>query len=149
MYPILLASHNIIRWIALILGIVLVALSFIGWFGKREWTSRNRRWGMFFSSAMDVQLLLGLLLYIFFSPITRAAFQNLAAAMGNPGMRFFALEHAFYMLLAVIFAHLGSALSRRADDDVTKYRRAAIWYGLSVLLLFLGMPWGRPLFPSF
>ncbi len=33
--PSFLAAHNIIRWFALIIGIVIVVLSFLGWFGKR------------------------------------------------------------------------------------------------------------------
>jgi hypothetical protein len=69
--------------------------------------------------------------------------------MGNADLRFFGLEHAFYMILAVVFGHLGSALSKRAPDDKAKYRRAAIWYALSLLMIFLGMPWFRPLLPGF
>jgi hypothetical protein len=148
MYPFLLAAHNLIRWFALIIGIVIVVLSFLGWFGKKEWSDRDRKWGMYYTIAMDIQLLLGLLLYIVFSPITRAAFQDFGAAMSNSGLRFFAIEHALVMLLAVVFAHLGSAFSKKAQDSTGKFKRAALWYALSVLLLIAGMPWFRPLFPG-
>jgi hypothetical protein len=148
MYPILLAAHNIIRWFALIIGIVIVVLSFLGWFGKKEWSARDRKWGMYYTSAMDIQLLLGLLLYFIFSPLTRLALQNFSAAMGNSGLSFFAIEHPLAMILAVVFAHLGSALSKKAPDSAGKYRQAAIWYTLSVLLLIIGMPWFRPLLPG-
>ena len=149
MYPILLAAHNIIRWIALIVGIVVTVLAFLGWFRKKEWSDRDRTWGIFYTSAMDFQLLLGLLLYFFFSPITRQAIQNFSAAMGNSGLSFFAIEHPLAMILAVVFAHLGSALSKKAPDSAGKYKRAALWYTLSVLLMIIGMPWFRPLFPGF
>jgi hypothetical protein len=148
-YSFILGVHNIIRWVALILGILITVASFYGWLGKRSWSQSSRRLAVFYTSAMDIQLLLGLLLYIFFSPMTQTAFQDLSAAMGNPVMRFFALEHAFYMLLAVVFAHLGSILAKRAQDDTGKYRRSAIWFGLSIIMLLLGMPWNRPLFPVF
>ena len=104
---------------------------------------------MYYTISMDIQLLLGLLLYFIFSPITRAAFQDFGAAMSNSGLRFFAIEHALVMLLAVVFAHLGSALSKKAPDSTGKFKRAALWYALSVLLLIAGMPWFRPLFRAF
>jgi uncharacterized membrane protein len=149
MYTFLLAFHNIVRWVALFLGIFVTASGLFGWFGKRTWTQTNRRMAVFYTSAMDIQILIGLLLYIFFSPITQSAFQNFSAAMSSPELRFFALEHTFYMLLAVVFAHLGSVFARKAEQDSVKFRRSAIWFGLSLLLLLLGMPWGRPIFPAF
>jgi hypothetical protein len=140
--------HSIVRWFALIIGIVIAVLSWLGWLGKKDWSERDRKWGMYFTIAMDIQLLLGLLLYFFFSPITRIAFQNFSAAMSNRGLSFFAIEHPLAMILAVVFAHLGSALSKKAPDSVSKYKRAAIWYSLSILLMIIGMPWFEPLLPG-
>jgi hypothetical protein len=97
---------------------------------------------------MDIQLLLGLILYFFLSPLTRSALSNFGGAMGSPDLRFFALEHALYMILAVVFVHLGSVFSRRQAEDVKKHRTAAIWFGLAVLLILIGMPWMRPLLPG-
>jgi hypothetical protein len=148
MYQIILGIHNIVRWVALILAIVATVGAFSGWFGKRQWSERDRKIGSFFGIAMDIQLLLGLLLYFVFSPITRAAMADFGAAMGVTDLRFFGMEHAFYMLLAVVSAHLGSILSRRAPDSKTKFQRAAIFFGLSLLLILLGIPWMRPLFPG-
>lgn len=148
MYPIVLAAHNIVRWIVLILGVIAVGRALYGWFSKGEWTDTDRRLGIFYTSSIDVQLLLGLILYIFLSPITQEVFRNFGEAMGNPGLRFFGLEHAFFMILAVVFAHLGSAFSRRAGEPATKFRMAAIWYGLALIVILLGMPWMRPLLPG-
>jgi hypothetical protein len=148
MYAFFLAMHNIVRWVALILAVVATVTAFLGWFGKRQWSERDRKIGSFFGIAMDIQLLLGLLLYFVFSPITRTALQDFGAAMGVQDLRFFGLEHAFYMILAVVFAHLGSILARRAPESKAKFQRAAIFFGLSLLLILLGIPWGRPLFPG-
>lgn len=148
MYPFFLAMHNIVRWVALILAILATVSAFLGWFGKRQWSERDRKIGSFFAIAMDIQLLLGLVLYFVYSPITRTALADFGAAMGVKDLRFFAIEHAFYMILALVFAHLGSILSRRAPDSKAKYQRAAIFFGLSLLLILLGIPWTRPLFPG-
>ena len=148
MYEFTLAIHNILRWVVLILAVVAVARAYLGWFGKRQWTERDRKIGTFLSIAIDVQLLIGLLLYVVLSPITKAAFQGFGAAMQVADLRFFALEHAFFMLLAVVFAHLGSILPRKVDEPAAKYKRAAIWFSLALLVILLGMPWARPLLPG-
>ncbi|MGD9093747.1 MAG: hypothetical protein PVF74_12935 [Anaerolineales bacterium] len=148
MYQFVLAVHNIVRWIVLISGIIAIVLAFVGWLGKKEWTDQDRRMGLLFTVSLDIQLLLGLILYFFLSPITKAALQGMSDLMSDAGLRFFALEHAFLMLLAIVFAHLGSALPRRVEDPVAKHRRAAICFTLAILMLLLGMPWMRPFFPG-
>jgi hypothetical protein len=147
MYPLILGLHNLVRWVALILAIVATVGAFSGWFGKRQWSERDRKIGSFFAIAMDIQLLLGLILYFVYSPLTRTALADFGAAMGVADLRFFAIEHFFYMFLALVFAHLGSVLARRAPDSKAKFQRAAIFFGLSLLLILLGIPWTRPLIP--
>jgi hypothetical protein len=147
MYPLILGLHNLVRWVALILAIVATVGAFSGWFGKRQWSERDRKIGSFFAIAMDIQLLLGLILYFVYSPLTRTALADFGAAMGVADLRFFAIEHFFYMFLALVFAHLGSVLARRAPDSKAKFQRAAIFFGLSLLLILLGIPWTRTLIP--
>jgi len=149
MYTFVLAVHNLVRWLALFLGIFALVRSVGGWLGGRPWINTDRKAGIFFTSAMDLQLLLGLALYFFLSPITRTALGDLASAMSQDGLRFFALEHSIYMLLAVVFAHLGSLLPKKMSEDRAKHQRAAIFFLLAGLALLLGMPWMRPVFPIF
>jgi uncharacterized membrane protein len=147
MYPIVLALHNIVRWLVLILGVVAVLRAFVGWFGKREWTEIDRKIGSYVSITIDIQILLGLILY-FISPLTKLALSNFGTAMQVVELRFFTLEHVFYMLLALLFAHLGSILPKRAAEAIAKHKWAAIFFSLTVLFILLGIPWGRPLFPG-
>ena len=148
MYPVILAIHNIVRWVVLILGVIVVIRGLLGWFGKREWSTMDRKLGVYFTSSIDVQLLVGLVLYIFLSPLTTSAFRDFGSVMSNDGLRFFAVEHAVIMLLAVVFAHLGGVYSKRVSASKDKYKMAAIWYGLALIAVLLGMPWMRPFLPG-
>lgn len=148
MYQVVLAIHNILRWVILILAVVALFRAYAGWIGKREYTETDRKAGVFFSVSLDVQLLVGIILYIFLSPITRTAFQDFGTAMTIPDIRFFAVEHILLMILAVILVHVGMIVSKRATSDVSKHRRAAIWYSLTVLVIILAIPWWRPLLPG-
>lgn len=140
LYSILLPIHSIVRWLLVIAVVVAVARAFMGWFGKKAFTALDNKIGLAFTSLMDLQLLIGLILYVI-SPILQTAFQNFGGAMGNTQMRFFAVEHILMMVIAVVLAHVGRALSKKASTDLLKHRRAAIWFGLALLVMLLAIPW--------
>ena len=146
MYPIVLFLHSWVRWIVAIAAVAAVARAFYGWLGKKGWAKLDDQLGLLFSTSLDVQMLLGLILYFFLSPITQAAFKNLGAAMSDATLRFFTLEHLLYMLVAVVLGHVGRALSKKATEPVAKHRMAAILFGLATLAILLAIPWSRPLF---
>jgi hypothetical protein len=150
MYGFILAFHNIFRWVVLIAGILAVGKALLGWFGKKEWGKQDRLLGIVFTSSVDIQLLLGILLYFVYSNWALKAIldKGMSFVMGESQYRFFAIEHLFYMVLALVFAHLGSALPKRVEDEVSKHKRAAIWFSLALLLILAGIPWWRPLIPS-
>jgi hypothetical protein len=151
MYGFILAVHNIVRWVVLIAGVLAAIRALIGWLGKKEWTKQDRLFGVIFTSSVDVQLLLGILLYFVYSEwgIKAILDKGMSFVMGESQYRFFAIEHIFLMVLGLVFAHLGSALPKRVDDAVSKHKRAAIWFSLAVLVILAGIPWWRSLLPSF
>jgi len=147
MYDITLILHNLIRWLIVILGIATTVLAWIGWLGKQEWTERNRKLITFFGIVMDVQLLVGLVLYFGLSPFGAKAFADfgMSFVMQQADYRFFSVEHLSMMILAVIFAHLASVFPKRAQSAAAKYRAAAIFLALAMLLILASTPWARPL----
>ena len=144
MYDFILTLHNITRWIVLIAGIVATVTAIIGWAKKKEWTATDNKMGLIYTISFDIQLLLGLMLYLWLSPITQAAFKDFGAAMSNKDLRFYAVEHLSMMLLALILAHVGRVLSKKATG-VKKFMWAAIFFGISILLVLGSIPWDRPL----
>jgi len=142
LYPNILVAHNILRWIVLAAGLIALVKTAGNWrLAGSGAPASTRPWTAIFVGALDLQFLLGLILYLVESPITRAAFQNMPAAMKDHELRFFAVEHTTYMLIALIAAHVGSALVRKA-----KFRGATIGFGIALLVILAGIPWWRPLF---
>jgi uncharacterized membrane protein YozB (DUF420 family) len=148
MYSFILATHNIVRWLILVAAVVAIVQAFAGWFGKKEWSKADNLTGIIYVSVVDLNVLLGLILYLFLSPLTRQAFADFGAAMGNPTLRFFAVEHIFTMLVALALAHIGRSLSKKATETTKKHRTAAIWYTVSLLAILTMIPWDRALWPS-
>jgi len=149
MYGLVLTIHNIVRWIVVILGFVVTARAFYGWFRKKAWVEEDRKIGLFFTISIDLQLLFGLVLYFVYSLWGLKAIldKGISFVMGQGEYRFYAIEHGTFMLLGFILAHLGSALPKKVDDSSVKYRQTAILYGLALILILAGIPWSRPLFP--
>ena len=92
-----------------------------------------------------------MLLYVALSPFTAEAMRDFGAAMKNPGLRFFAVEHVTLMLGAVVLAHVGRVMARKAKTADAKRMRLLMCFGLATLLMVLAIPWpgmasGRPLF---
>ena len=102
-----------------------------------------------FGISLDVQFLLGILLYFVLSPFTRQAMQDFALAMRTSGLRFWAVEHVAGMLIAMALAHIGQARVRKAPTDRKRHRTAMVFYGLALLAILASIPWpgtpnGRP-----
>lgn len=153
MYTTLLVVHSILRWVVIAAALVALARAMGGWSSGRPWTPTDEKAGRFFLLFFDIQVLIGLLLYVGFSPITQAAFADFGGAMGNTVMRFWAVEHIFGMLVAIAFAHIGRVRARKAAYPEAKHRTTAIFFGLAILVMLLTIPWpfmpaARPLFPA-
>ena len=107
MYTGLLHTHNLLRWIILFTMLAALILAFTGWFGKKDWTKKDNLAGLLLTLFIDLQLVVGLFLYFFVSPFTKAAFADFGAAMKNSDLRFYAVEHLLLMIIALVLVHIG------------------------------------------
>ena len=154
MYPLMLVVHSLLRWVVLAAGLVAFGRAVAGTRGRRAWTAGDDRAGQLFVGTLDLQLLIGIALYLVFSPITRAALQDFGAAMSSPILRFWAVEHILGMVIAVALAHIGRVRIRKTNDPVRRHKLAAIFFGLALVAILATIPWpgmpaGRPLFRGF
>ncbi len=148
----MLFIHSLARWIVIVLGLVACARAASGWIGKREWTPADNRSGLLFMISIDIQFLIGLVLYFAFSPVARIALQNFGAAMRDGNLRFYAVEHGATALLALAAVHVTRATARRVEGPA-RHKRSAIGFAITCVLVLATVPWpflargaGRPWF---
>lgn len=152
MYSATLLLHSWLRWAVILFGLIAIWRAIDGVRSRRAWLPGDDRICKIFLGALDLQVLLGLLLYFVFSPLTKAALGDFAGAMKDPLMRFWAVEHVFGMIIGVALAHAGMSRARRAATDTLRHRRVAIFFILALLIILASIPWpgrllyGRPLF---
>ncbi len=147
----LLALHSLLRWVVLALGLTAALRGFSGWQGGRPWTPGDAAWGKRFAILFDIQFLVGLILYAVTSPLTQLALQDMGAAMKNPALRYWAVEHTTGMVIGLALAHIGRARIGKARTDAQRHRTAAIFFGLALVVVLVSIPWpmglnARPLF---
>lgn len=144
MYTFLLYIHSWVRWVAVILMVLAVFKSLIGLFSGGQYQKLDNVLAASFVGTMHLQLLIGLILYFFVSPLVgEARAMGYGAAMKEPDLRFWAVEHLAIMILAVIFAQAGRSISKKSEDSVVKFRFQSIFFGAAMLLIILGIPWAE------
>ena len=122
MYHIILFIHSWARWLILLLSLIVIVRSLIGWQQKLDYKKSDNLLSVVLVSLYDVQLLLGLLLYFVLSPITSSALMDFGNAMHNPQLRFWGVEHISVMILAIVVAHAGRSFTKKASDKRAKFR---------------------------
>jgi hypothetical protein len=146
MYLFLTGLHNLFRWLVVLGGVVAIVVMVRGLATSARWGASERRLGTLFVRSLELQFVLGLILYVI-SPLVRTGLRDMGAAMGNDELRFFTVEHILVMVLAVVAAEIGFAMARRAGSDRAKFVRATSGFVLAGLLIGYGIPWWRPLIP--
>ncbi|TVQ77068.1 MAG: hypothetical protein EA358_07660 [Flavobacteriales bacterium] len=88
-----------------------------------------------------LQLLTGLVLYIWLSPKTQAAFADWSETMKTPDLRLMAIEHITTNILGVIAITMGSVKAKKQTVHKYKYKKAMLLFAIGLVLFLSRIPW--------
>lgn len=140
MYTGLLFLHSLLRWVVLAAGLFAILKAWQGSRAGAPFTPADKKRNVLFLVACDLQLLVGLVLYLGVSPIAQAALSNMGASMKDRVMRFWAVEHLTLMVLAIALVHIGQTRSRKVEDG-RKHKTIAIFFTIAMVAMLAGIPW--------
>lgn len=140
MFEGLLTFHSLLRWILLLLLIATAVKSYYGWKGRKQFTESDRKMSLYTLISAHLQLVLGLILY-FTSDLVSAARLNMGAAMKDPILRYWVVEHLLMMVISIVLITIGYSRAKRATSDNLKFRRLAIFYGIALVIILISIPW--------
>lgn len=149
----LLVFHNIIRWFILLFGLWTILSAIKGLVSRKEYTAADSKSNFFFMLAMDIQLLIGLVLY--FNGAWFESLKHIGVTMKEPMMRFFTVEHSILMIIAWILVHAGRMAVKKAPTSASRFKKTLVYFGIAFLLILIAIPWpfreavSRPLFRWF
>lgn len=143
-YTPLLHLHSTLRYAVLILLVIAIIKALAGWLGRKPFTKADDKIGVALLAVTHTMLLLGIALY-FISPVVQGALQNndMATIMKDAYLRFWVMEHAVGMLIAIVCITLGRILSKRATDPIFKHRKAAVWFSVAFAIIIYMIPWAE------
>ena len=132
----LIHAHSGLRWIILLLLITATFKALMKWRSNAPFTEGDRKLNLFTMIFAHVQLLIGLVL-LFTSPKVNFS----GEAMKDPIQRFFTAEHSVMMILAVVLVTIGYSKSKRAVEEVQKFKAAFTYFLIALIVLLAGIPW--------
>ncbi|MCC5917755.1 MAG: hypothetical protein JJU02_10580 [Cryomorphaceae bacterium] len=133
--------HSTLAYVVLILLIIAITKYVIGLRSKKPFGPGDRKFGSIVVAASHLQLLVGLALYAFLSPLTKSAFQDFGSAMSDPSLRLIAVEHITVNILGVIAVTIGSSRAKRAQGDVLKYKNILLFFSIGLVLFLTRIPY--------
>jgi cell division protein FtsW (lipid II flippase) len=139
LYELTLSLHSILRWTVLFSGMLVLIAGVLGAMSGDELGALGKRVQLGFMINVDLQVLVGMLLWVL-SPVISGARGDMAASMKDPATRYFLVEHGMVMLLALVVVHVGRIFAARATEVRKVHLRTALYSGLALLLIVARMP---------
>ncbi len=118
----LLTIHSIIRWVILAVAVIAIIKFAIGWAGNSSFKGMDRGLASGFSGLMDLQVLAGLIYFIW----------NGIEVTGFP---FYRIAHLILMFLAAVAAHLPARFKTLTDKLRFQYSVFAIIGSLVLIVI--------------
>ena len=135
MYNLLQSLHSWWAYLAVLVLIIAVVNSLMGYTSKRYFESKDLRISLFALIFMHIQLVLGLLVY-FVSPL---GFDSLGE-MKDATIRLTSLEHPLINSIAIAVITIGWSKHKKAEGTL-KFRKILFFYGIGLLLILSRIPW--------
>lgn len=146
MYQLILEAHSGLRYAVMILLVVAIILSLLGWFGGKKYTSGNKNVNLFTLISVHIQFVLGLVIY-FLSPYVGTS--DMSSAMKDSTLRYWTVEHGIMMVIAIILVTIGYSKSKRVLDDLAKHRTISLFYIIAFVIIIVAIVHsGRPVIGS-
>lgn len=136
MYDFLQKFHSGWAYLALLLLIIAVVNSLVGFYTKKEFTAKDRKIAIFGLVVIHIQLLVGLILY-FVSPLGFASLGQMA----DKNLRLTSLEHPLINLIAIALITIGWVKHKKLTSSDAKFKTFSIFYGLGLVLILSRIPW--------
>jgi hypothetical protein len=134
MYGTFLLLHSLFRYFVLIMLIVLIVKSLMGWMNKSEFTSGDNKISLFTFIATHIQFTLGLFLY-FVSPFVKFG----PDTMSDKSTRFWTVEHILIMFIAIVLITVARSTMKKLPDGPSKHKRLFIFNLIAVIIVIAGV----------
>lgn len=141
MHDALLFAHGWLRWAVLLAWCVVLVRGAARARAGAPWDRTDDTVHKVAVGLLDLQVLLGVCLYLGTSPLAEAFFRAPGASMRVGALRFFGLEHPVGMVAGAALLHVGRVLTRRRPTG--RRGTAMRWSAAGILVVAASIPWPK------
>jgi hypothetical protein len=144
MYIIFLIIHSILRWLVLG-GLILAFLTaLVGLWKGRNYSKLDNSLRAASVGFSHLQFIIGFILYFLLSPLSQSFLKN--GQQGIYEIWFFGIYHFGLMFSAIVVLSIGSSIIKKSASDSAKFKNTLVYYGITLAIILLALPWFRPFF---
>ncbi len=134
MTSIFLLTHSVVRYFALIFLIVLIGRSLMGWLNKSPFGATDDKVSLWLFILAHTQLVLGIALYTTSSHVVFSG-----DSMKDPQMRYWLVEHAFMMVVAIALITIGRISMKKTSEQVIKHKRLFVYNAIAFVIIIVAI----------
>ena len=135
--------HSGWAYITLIILIFAVVNALIGLTSKKEFKDKDLRVSLFTLIVAHLQLIIGFIAYFLSAQFAFVLDNGMGAAMKEPDIRLFILEHPLMMILAITVITIGFSKHKKQTTDNGKFKTIALYYGIGLIFVLSRIPWSQ------
>ncbi len=135
--------HSGWAYITLIILIFAVVNALIGLTSKKEFKEKDLRVSLFTLIVAHLQLIIGFIAYFLSAQFAYVLDNGMGAAMKEPDIRLFIVEHPLMMILAIIVITVGFSKHKKQTTDNGKFKTIALYYGIALIFVLSRIPWSQ------
>lgn len=135
--------HSGWAYITLIILIVAVVNAIIGLTSKKEFKDKDLRISLFTLIIAHLQLIIGFITYFVSAQFAYVLDNGMGAAMKEPEIRLFVIEHPLMMILAIVLITMGFSKHKKQNTDKGKFKTVALYYGIALVFVLSRIPWSQ------
>ena len=135
--------HSGWAYITLIILIYAVVNAIIGLTSKKEFKDKDLRTSLFALIVAHLQLIIGFIAYFASAQFDFLRDNGMGAAMKQPEIRMFIVEHPLMMILAITVLTVGFSKHKKQTSDNGKFKTIALYYGIALVFVLSRIPWSQ------
>ena len=135
--------HSGWAYITLFILIFAVANALIGLTSKKEFKDKDLRISLFALIIAHLQLIIGFIAYFVSAQFAYVLDNGMGAAMKQPEIRLFVIEHPLMMILAIVLITMGFSKHKKQTTDKGKFKTVALYYGIALVFVLSRIPWSQ------
>ncbi len=130
----LIHAHSLLRYFVLILLILVVVKSLLGWISQKPFTKTDNQLSLWLLIFTHTQFLIGLALYLM-SDVVKFG----AETMSNSQYRYWTVEHSVMMILAIVLITVARITHKKLPADPAKHKRLFILNTIALIIIVVAI----------